>query len=236
MVNHTGPKTSMEPSVKPSAVATLDPRSADEVPCKACGEQIRRGAVKCIHCDSFQNWRRHLNLSTNVLAMLIALVSVTSATLPNAYKSLAKDDSELKVQLAGIEHSLVNLITTNTGTRSGVVWSCQLNLQAEDGSEWSATLEPNFHSMIVQPGGTQAVVFQVPPVDIEKLLGWSHLRAPLSKRELIVSVREFSGRPRDPLRFQVSEAMYSRMTAMLEDWWKQRELFTQRAREAQAAS
>lgn len=50
--------------------------------CKVCREEISLGAKKCVHCDSFQTWRRHLNFSSTVLSLLVALVSVSGIAFP----------------------------------------------------------------------------------------------------------------------------------------------------------
>lgn len=53
------------------------------VPCRMCSTNIPDSAQKCVHCKSFQNWRRHLNFSSTVLSLLIALISVTATVGPN---------------------------------------------------------------------------------------------------------------------------------------------------------
>ena len=45
-------------------------------PCKVCGEAIKTTAKKCIHCDSYQDWRAYLNFgSTCVVAFSCSFFS-----------------------------------------------------------------------------------------------------------------------------------------------------------------
>lgn len=49
--------------------------------CFQCCNEIPANAKICTACSSFQNWRRHLNFSSTVLALLVALVSVSTPLL-----------------------------------------------------------------------------------------------------------------------------------------------------------
>lgn len=51
--------------------------------CIQCASEIPKGANKCLKCGSFQNFRRFFEFSNNVLALLIALVSVISVSWSN---------------------------------------------------------------------------------------------------------------------------------------------------------
>lgn len=50
--------------------------------CIVCENEINDGATKCIHCNEYQNYRRYLQLPQNVLALLVALISVTTVLIP----------------------------------------------------------------------------------------------------------------------------------------------------------
>lgn len=50
--------------------------------CIVCKNEIIDGAKKCTHCDEYQNYRRYLKLPQNALALLIALISVTTVLVP----------------------------------------------------------------------------------------------------------------------------------------------------------
>jgi hypothetical protein len=59
-----------------------DQGARDTKPCRVCGEDIKFSAQKCIHCDSYQDWRVRLGIGSTVLALLVALVSVVTNGVP----------------------------------------------------------------------------------------------------------------------------------------------------------
>jgi hypothetical protein len=77
------------------------------------------GAKKCTKCDSFQDWRRYLPLGQNVLALLVALVSVVTLGVPVFKDAFKKDASDIKVNFQSAGPSTITLLASNTGMRSG---------------------------------------------------------------------------------------------------------------------
>lgn len=67
--------------------------------CVACRTEIEDEASKCVHCDSFQNWRRHLNISTSVLSLLVALTSVSAIVVPKIVETFHTPRSQLEIAL-----------------------------------------------------------------------------------------------------------------------------------------
>ena len=61
--------------------------------CKSCGSDMLKNTHKCHNCGSFQNWRGHINLSSTVLALLVALVTVITAAYPIMVEALTDDNS-----------------------------------------------------------------------------------------------------------------------------------------------
>lgn len=51
-------------------------------PCRACRSPIHAEANKCVACGSAQDWTRFVALSSSVLALAVALVSVLTFALP----------------------------------------------------------------------------------------------------------------------------------------------------------
>ena len=83
----------MEPSQK---------KEVEKKRCLVCQEEILFGSRKCIHCDSFQDWRRKINLGNSVLSLMVALISVIGLTFPAIMNSLKKDGSSVEVTLLKI--------------------------------------------------------------------------------------------------------------------------------------
>lgn len=90
-------------------------------PCKQCSEPIPAGAKLCRHCHSHQDWRRHLNISSTVLALLVALVSVLSAGVPVLVSALGSPASRLSLSNAVVSNETLFLVATNTGERPAAI-------------------------------------------------------------------------------------------------------------------
>ena len=90
--------------------------------CRTCAQLIPTLAKKCTHCGDFQDWRSHLGMSTTVLSLLVALVSVSSQAIPvilNAIKPAAA--AEIRATLQGSDQFFLTILVTNTGQLTGGV-------------------------------------------------------------------------------------------------------------------
>ncbi len=86
--------------------------------CRICCEPIAAGARKCIHCDSFQDWRGNLGVSATVLSLLVALVSVLTASAPILTKTLTPERSDLAFAFQGANSYQPSLRLTPFGIPS----------------------------------------------------------------------------------------------------------------------
>jgi hypothetical protein len=98
-----------------------------EARCKVCREDIRVGARKCTHCDSYQDWRRLMGFSQSVLSLLVALVSVSVVAVPVFYKLFATETDDLRISILELGGPHLTLIVSNVGSRAGAVRSVRLN-------------------------------------------------------------------------------------------------------------
>jgi hypothetical protein len=89
--------------------------------CTTCGETIAESARKCIHCDSYQDWRRYLAFSSTVLALLVALLSVATVAGPVFRDLLISKDSELVASFQELNDEEATFVVSNSGTRPGTV-------------------------------------------------------------------------------------------------------------------
>ena len=67
--------------------------------CIACKEEIVNAAWKCIHCGTVQNWRRYLSLSSTVLALLVALLSVLTVFIPVVVDLVSTNSADIRTVL-----------------------------------------------------------------------------------------------------------------------------------------
>ncbi|MCP4253996.1 MAG: hypothetical protein GY775_11415 [Candidatus Scalindua sp.] len=106
---------------------------SDYIKCKICKEDIRRNAVICSHCNSFQNWRRHLGLSSSFLSIMIAFISVLTVFITVASNSLTKKDSDINASVVSWQRAFFNkqgemaqvlvadIFVTNNGKKPGAI-------------------------------------------------------------------------------------------------------------------
>ena len=109
--------------------------------CVVCGELIHISAKKCIHCDSFQGRRRLLNLSSNVLGLMVGLIAVLSFFLPILKDFITPDNSSLKIKFHQYENHTFYFIVTNSGIRPGVISKPILKLNTNDKNDWFARVK-----------------------------------------------------------------------------------------------
>lgn len=96
-------------------------------PCVVCREPIKVGARKCIHCNSPQGFTRHLGMSSTVLALLIALISVLQSALPVLITTIEGKHTNLRLNLLSAENTTAVFLATNSGNMPGrlgkvIVW------------------------------------------------------------------------------------------------------------------
>lgn len=52
--------------------------------CWACRQSLTDKQIVCLKCNSWQNWRRHLNLSNTTLSLIVAILALASVLIQNA--------------------------------------------------------------------------------------------------------------------------------------------------------
>jgi hypothetical protein len=112
--------------------------------CIECGKTMPVGAKKCTECDTFQDWRRYLFFSSNILSLLVALCSVLGLSIPAIVASVKDHDAKLHVAILGNRigfltqtsvpprRSLViDLFVTNSGQRPGMIKAVGTRFEGE---------------------------------------------------------------------------------------------------------
>jgi hypothetical protein len=91
--------------------------------CITCREKIERGAKICIRCNQFQDWRRFFGLSSTILSLLVALVSVLSIAIPAVLNVRPPQKSDIHCSLLewNAEGGNFKLAVSNKGNRAAVV-------------------------------------------------------------------------------------------------------------------
>lgn len=92
--------------------------------CAACRNAINADAKRCPRCQSFQNWRRHLDATNAALALLVALVSILTLGVPaliKAIQAVLPENEAIVMGVAGADRTVINVVAHNHGKAFGVL-------------------------------------------------------------------------------------------------------------------
>lgn len=109
--------------------------------CHFCKKEIEDGAIKCVHCDSYQNWRKYIQFSNTVLSLLVALISVTALATPIIIKACKADKTDVRIKIINKQFDLSrgygklsfkgDLLISNIGNKPGIVSNPKLFINAK---------------------------------------------------------------------------------------------------------
>lgn len=101
----------------------------DFVHCTSCRELIPATAGKCVKCDSYQDWRRFFVFSSTVLALLTALVSVSTSAVPIFVAAI--EGNRANIEIVSVKPSSgasIVALAWNDGNRPGGLVEAKLKL------------------------------------------------------------------------------------------------------------
>lgn len=103
-----------------------DERTQNEAPannlCSICKHEMPVGAVKCVKCDSYHDWRRFLGVSSTMLGLLVALVSVLAFAIPIWKETLVPKVMKPHVVLMNVADDGSAIFSiSNAGTAPGAL-------------------------------------------------------------------------------------------------------------------
>lgn len=169
--------------------------------CSTCREPIHPRAKKCKTCDSYQDWRRHLSMSSSVLALLVALVSVLSFAVPMAVELFRKDGSNIAIALQEMQGSNIYFMASNSGNRPGAIGDGAINIRYGTDRR-TIPLSRVDSPPVIMPGTSQQVSFmladaykrQIPQIVAEQF-DRRTLRSPRDgTATFVIQAIEFDGR------------------------------------------
>lgn len=106
--------------------------------CVICASEIDRTAQKCLKCETWQNWKRFVPASQLTIALLLSLISVTSAVVPPALGYLTNrshtyvrilGEGELKTDADAYPQKAILLLVANNGRRPSIVKSASISFE-----------------------------------------------------------------------------------------------------------
>ncbi len=138
--------------------------SPKEKECIVCYERIHGDAKKCTHCNSFQNWRRHLGFSSVVLSLLVAFVSVMTVAVPIIKSALTPNQSDVRYSFVRYDSAqdpkYISVVSSNLGNRSGILKEATLQVirdEKKDTLSHPLAWKPAEH--VVKPGESKILEF-----------------------------------------------------------------------------
>lgn len=102
-------------------MATAPAPSGDTKLCLQCSLSIPKEARLCHHCNAYQDWRGYVSVSSTVLALILAIMSVGSFIVPPMVKWFANDASDIVVTSPVARGETVYLVASNLGSKPGVI-------------------------------------------------------------------------------------------------------------------
>lgn len=127
--------------------------------CSTCCEPIHPQARKCKTCDSYQDFRRHFQMGSTVLALLVALLSVGALAAPIIKEAFAPRDSRIRLFFQGFNQNRAFLLATNSGDRPGSINSVLLSTRRSGSS--SAYVQIPLPPQVVGPGEAKQIVIDL---------------------------------------------------------------------------
>jgi predicted nucleic acid-binding Zn ribbon protein len=159
-------------------------------PCLDCASAIPKSARKCSVCGSYQDIRRRFDFSATVLALLVAILSVSGVVVPILKETLATHDSNLQAELIAAEplHAITtstapfeqdrmtfhhlryelsfSLLLRNSGDRPAVFQGGDILVfgpyEFNDGKVGRVYLSPNLHTKIIAAYASEVLRFREP--------------------------------------------------------------------------
>jgi hypothetical protein len=111
--------------------------SDETVECLCCRESIKKNAVKCTKCDSYQDWRRYLSVSNLTLGLLVALVA-NLTSLYQVIQSHSKKTPSIKaIEIQQVPDCL-RVAVSNSGNAVAIVRGGRL--QVKRGNQIESTV------------------------------------------------------------------------------------------------
>lgn len=167
-------------------------------PCVACGRGLPAGAKRCDECDTYQRGlRRFFSASQTTLALLTALISVTSPLIL-AVRACLNDPSHTSLMVTGVEDRKLRTYAWNTGNKPGRLMSAEVDFGRYPYEDQQ--LEPdNLITTLIPPGGSAEspvkgvlVEFRIPILKVLAKSAKDQTRSPA----LLVVVHESNDKSR----------------------------------------
>jgi predicted nucleic acid-binding Zn ribbon protein len=113
-----------EPQARTDGTTTAAQALPPEEVCKVCRKPIPAGAVKCVACGSYQDWRRFLLSWTALISAVVGVLIAVVAFLSPVYQYLFPPQvapAQLAISFERCLSDSIAMLTTNNGGQTAVV-------------------------------------------------------------------------------------------------------------------
>lgn len=126
--------------------------------CRQCGASIPGAARLCSTCGSYQDWRGGLAISSTVLALLVALVSVGTAAVPVISAALEHKESRVEISNVELRETELRAVAVNSGQLPATISEVVMHGGGTLLIGYPATRDDTY-----LPSGAKQVVFEFRP-------------------------------------------------------------------------
>jgi hypothetical protein len=142
--------------------------------CVACHSEIFPEAIKCTHCDTYQDWRRYVSASSTVLSLLIALLSVAGIVVPKLVETFDTPKSVFKIVQTKDVGVNLHVTLANGGDARGYLTG--ISVVADE----SFSISSNEDAVQLEAGDLLSKRVQLTQSQVENLGRFSHCELQVS--------------------------------------------------------
>jgi RNA polymerase subunit RPABC4/transcription elongation factor Spt4 len=173
-----------------------DADAAQTALCKQCKHRIPIEAKLCSTCNSHQDWRGWLAISTSSLALITSIAAVIGIAIPPLYKILHEPRSEAMISMPTTDGTTLRVIATNNGDAAASLGKVWVSSDLLAGA--TKIRLRNDADAIIQPGSKSLTFDIVPLLDEKKSYEYSiQMLGLIGKKEPA---------PRTEIRFEVLQS------------------------------
>jgi hypothetical protein len=121
----------------PNSDETANSQDDSKKKCRDCREIIDFDARRCKICGTFQNWRYHIQFTSTLFSLLIALLSVSTLAYSYALSLSKPAESEVKFSVPFVDDKSIYLVGRNDGLKQALLRYATLNV-----IKFDTTFEP----------------------------------------------------------------------------------------------